>query len=53
MLACIQKHPDGILMDDVVDAYAAASTDAEALVAAGEVRPCLVGTLLAWLNTLG
>jgi transcription initiation factor TFIIE subunit beta len=35
MLALVQKHPDGILLDDVADAYAAAAEDAEALVAAG------------------
>jgi len=30
MLALIQKHPDGIVMDDVTDAYHAAPGDAEA-----------------------
>ena len=35
MLALVQKHPDGILLDDVADAYAAAGDDAQALVDAG------------------
>ena len=37
MLALIQKHPDGILMDDVVDAYQTANVDAEDLLAGNAV----------------
>ena len=35
MLALIQRHPDGVLLDDVVDAYPTAIDDAEQLIADG------------------
>ena len=37
MLALIQKHPDGIPMDDVTDAYQTADVDAKELIAGGMV----------------
>ena len=35
MLALIQRRPDGVLLDDVVDAYPTAIDDAEQLIADG------------------
>lgn len=43
MLALIQKHPDGILVDDVTDAYQTADADVEDLIA-GEMVISLVNT---------
>lgn len=43
MLALIQRHPDGILMDDVTDAYQTADADAEDLIA-GKMVIFLVNT---------
>jgi hypothetical protein len=46
MLALIQKHPDGILMDDVTDAYQLADEDAEELIA-GAMVISLAGLMTA------